>query len=184
RLKEFAEIEQRLVRMMVGDLLKELHRFAVEFTIKKAGPEFQGLGKVRAIGAVSRQIAGGRTRKYRRLSGLSRMIGHQWPVPVDLMLADAHSRELEAIAEESARANGAKSSFDLVPTRLGTVKEQVEFMVPNLRIAGHRLAIQLHVVRGSAKQDVDELVFATSEIELILVSMHSGPTMRAPVAVA
>ena len=55
---------------------------------------------------------------------------------------------------------------------------------PELDVPGHRLVVEVHVVRQGAEPDVDELVFPADARQFVLVSAALVPPVRSLVSVA
>ena len=130
-------------------------------------------------GGIGRQVAERRVRQHGRLVRLGVVVRGQGAMPVNLMSAHAHGWILEPVAEYSALLDGAHGFLDLFRVSGGAVQQQLAVWQPQLHVAGHRLVVQAEIVGDAAEQDVQQLVLAPDQRQLVLVAEDAVPAVRA-----
>ncbi len=138
----------------------------------------------RAVGVGGRRLGLGVAEKRRPVPGLGGggarpQPRHQRQVPEDLALARAHRRIVEPVAGAPAAADGGRGARDLQRRGARPVEDQRVVLVPDLRVARHRLAVETEIVGiGGEERDRDQVL----ELRRLLGALVAGdplPAVRA-----
>ena len=146
RVEQLTDVARRDVRTNIVGMLEELDRGQMKFTLQKLRPHFDRPLQSGRVGSVSGEISRGRVTQHDDLLSRGGNISDQWTVPVDFMQPDAHGGELKAVAEQSAVMDLLKCLMDFRARRVRPVEQQSAIVCPELGIACHRLAVEIHVV--------------------------------------
>ena len=104
-------------------------------------PEFDVLGEVACLDGISGQISLRCVVQYVDLVRNRIAERNERPMPVHLVIADAHRRELHTIAKLTATAQRRGRLFEFGPPRMWTIEAKPIVTRPDLRISRHRFAV-------------------------------------------
>jgi hypothetical protein len=152
-------------------------------SLEETRPELDRTLPVGLVDVVCRQIPWRRILEQNRRAGFARQVCDQRAMPVDLMQADAHSRELKAVAEQASLADRLKGALYLLRSGTWAIEKETVVLRPYLDVACHRLAVKLDIIRLRAEQDVCQLVLARQDCNFVLVTVHARPAVSSDVRV-
>ena len=179
RVEELANVDRRAVITRVVIALEPGERDPLRFSIEQTRPQFDRSGQVRFFETVPSQITQRRVAEHGRQVRLLRKPGHQRPLPEHRMPRHAHGRIIHPVTEQPTRGHFFRRGDQIPGMGPGSVEQRLEFAGPDLRVAGHRLAVQTQVVGLGAEQHVGHAVFVFGDGQLVFVAVHPAPAMRA-----